>query len=96
MRVQLRERRGDVVVTDIAMPHMDGLALVAALRSRPETQDLPVVFVSSPVDADTIHFAEQERATLLAKPVARQRLADALSRIGDATSGAEPGPPTRK
>lgn len=37
----------DGVVTDIQMPRMDGLALCEAIRSRPDTGDLPVVVVTS-------------------------------------------------
>lgn len=80
---RLRERRVDVVVTDIAMPHMDGLTLVAALRAQPETASLPVVIVSSRAGADTAEFAERHHATLLAKPVARQRLVETIRRIGE-------------
>jgi chemotaxis protein histidine kinase CheA/CheY-like chemotaxis protein len=38
--------RVDVVVTDLDMPRLDGLALVRALRSRPDTQHVPVVAIS--------------------------------------------------
>ena len=37
----------DLVLTDIEMPHMDGLALAAAIRRRPETERLPIVMVTS-------------------------------------------------
>lgn len=75
---RLRERPVDVLVTDIAMPHMDGLALVQAVRGQPETADLPIVIVSSRAGADTMAFAARYRATLLAKPVARQRLIETI------------------
>jgi chemotaxis protein histidine kinase CheA len=78
---RLRERRVDVVVTDVAMPHMDGLTLVTTLRAQPETATLPVVIVSSRAGPDTLAFAERHGATLLAKPVARQRLVETIRRI---------------
>nr|WP_282600186.1 response regulator [Patulibacter sp. SYSU D01012] len=40
----------DLVVTDIEMPVMDGLALLETLRARPATRSLPVVIVSSVSD----------------------------------------------
>src|ERR687896_2422477 len=33
----------DIVVTDIAMPGLDGFALAAALRSEPRTKHIPLV-----------------------------------------------------
>jgi CheY-like chemotaxis protein len=38
--------RPDVVVTDIAMPVMDGLELSRRLRSQAETRDVPIIAVS--------------------------------------------------
>ena len=36
----------DIVVTDIDMPRLDGLALVRTLRSRAASKDVPVVVIS--------------------------------------------------
>ncbi|MER3457804.1 MAG: hypothetical protein C4309_03425 [Chloroflexota bacterium] len=43
----LRGGAFDLVVTDIEMPVMDGLALVATLREHPQWAHLPVVLVTS-------------------------------------------------
>ena len=40
------EQTPDVVVTDIAMPEMDGLELSRRLRSSPPTRDVPIIAVS--------------------------------------------------
>ena len=37
----------DLLITDVMMPRMDGWALVKALRSRPETATLPVIFLTA-------------------------------------------------
>lgn len=44
----------DMVVTDLQMPEMDGLALLAAIRSDPRRSSLPVVVVTS-------HGSEEDR-----------------------------------
>ncbi len=41
-----REQTPDVVVTDIAMPEMDGLELSRRLRASPPTRDVPIIAVS--------------------------------------------------
>lgn len=44
---RLRGTRYDVVVSDVEMPQMDGLALTASIRANPATAELPVVLVTS-------------------------------------------------
>jgi PAS domain S-box-containing protein len=37
----------DIVVSDVMMPHLDGLGLVAALRADPRTERVPVIVLSA-------------------------------------------------
>jgi two-component system chemotaxis sensor kinase CheA len=53
-------RRFDVVISDIEMPEMDGLALVAALRADPRWKDTPCVALATRAGRDDI--AEALRA----------------------------------
>jgi two-component system C4-dicarboxylate transport response regulator DctD len=63
----------DVVVTDIHMPAMDGLALMRALRDR--QPELPVVVVTGHGTVDTAIQALREGATgMLVKPFTGEEL----------------------
>jgi DNA-binding response OmpR family regulator len=42
----------DLIVLDVSMPGMDGMALLRRLRAAPETQDIPVIFLSAQHEAD--------------------------------------------
>jgi two-component system chemotaxis sensor kinase CheA len=44
---KLGTRPFDVVVSDIEMPHMDGLALTARIRQDPKYRELPILLVTS-------------------------------------------------
>ncbi|MCU0549355.1 MAG: CHASE2 domain-containing protein [Leptolyngbya sp. Prado105] len=43
------DRIPDLVITDLAMPLLDGMGLIAQIRSNPETSDLPIVVSSANV-----------------------------------------------
>jgi signal transduction histidine kinase/CheY-like chemotaxis protein len=64
----VHELQPDILITDYAMPGMDGLELVAALRSDPSTKDLPVILLTG----DPIHLrerlAEEPGLKILGKP----------------------------
>ena len=42
-----RERRPDVVLSDVMMPVMDGIALTRALRADPRTREVPIILLSA-------------------------------------------------
>jgi len=44
---QARERRPDLIVSDLTMPLMDGFSLLEALRGDERTKDIPVIVVSA-------------------------------------------------
>jgi two-component system chemotaxis sensor kinase CheA len=50
----LNEMPADLVVTDVEMPNLDGLQLIAAMRSHPRMANVPVLIVSS-------HGTEEDR-----------------------------------
>jgi two-component system chemotaxis sensor kinase CheA len=52
-------RRFDVVVTDIAMPEMDGYEFAKALRRHPQGAELPVIALSSVVSVEAVARGRQ-------------------------------------
>ena len=79
------EREGDVelVITDIEMPEMDGLALLREIRGRPEGSSLPVVVVTTRgSDDDRRRGAEAGADAYMVKAeFDQQKLLDTASRL---------------
>ncbi len=49
-----REEDPDVVLLDLMMPGVDGVSTLRALRSDPETSDIPVVFLTARVKSPEV------------------------------------------
>lgn len=72
----------DVIITDLNMPQMDGVALTRSLKQDDAFRAIPVIML-------TTEGAEQERrnglaagaAAYLTKPVGKERLADEVRRV---------------
>jgi CheY-like chemotaxis protein len=73
-----RAQRPDVIVTDIAMPDMDGYELSRRLRAERVTHDLPIIAMSGQVDATTrVPGAD----VVLEKPCEPDRLLHEIERV---------------
>lgn len=80
----LSEHPVDVVVTDHAMPVMDGLALVPRIRSRGDVPPIPVLLVSARAERDDAARALRAGANeFLAKPFSLAVLADRVRHLVD-------------
>lgn len=67
----------DLVICDVNMPYMDGYEFVAALRSEPLTQHIPVVFLT--LDDDVADRAQKLGAVAhLRKPLTADRLLETV------------------
>jgi CheY-like chemotaxis protein len=44
---QARQRRPDLIISDLTMPEMDGFTMLEGLRQDKRTQDIPVIVVSA-------------------------------------------------
>ena len=78
----LRERRVDLVITDLSLPGMNGFELVAAIRRDPVLGDLPIVCLSG---YGGLAHEQQARAAgcnrILQKPFMPDALADVAAEM---------------
>ncbi|WP_053674806.1 SpoIIE family protein phosphatase [Streptomyces sp. WM4235] len=75
----VRAKAFDLVVSDVMMPHLDGLALVAALRADPRTASVPVLLLSARAGQEaSIEGLRAGADDYLVKPFAA---ADLLARV---------------
>lgn len=51
---RVREGKPDLVICDILMPLVDGFGVLASLRSRPETAELPFIFLTASADKENL------------------------------------------
>jgi CheY-like chemotaxis protein len=64
-----RERRPDLVLLDVMMPHLDGWQVADRLSRDPSTSELPIVFLSARAEpADYLHGYELGAVGYVTKP----------------------------
>lgn len=64
-----------LMITDLNMPEMDGLELIAHLRGTPATKSLPVIIVTGNASASSVGRAKDlECAAFLVKPIDKMQL----------------------
>ncbi len=73
-----KRERPDLILLDVIMPGMDGWETLKALKSDPDTADIPVVIVSVVTDRDrSIYLGAVDHIT---KPVSKEALLKTISR----------------
>ena len=73
------KEKPDLVVTDLAMPELDGFEMVRRLRAKPEFQKLPIVASSaSAYQRDREKIAEAGCNDFLPKPIVAEHLLEIL------------------
>jgi CheY-like chemotaxis protein len=78
----IEEAVPDLLVTDIMMPEMSGLEVVAALRGAERTRDLPVIILTAKGQAHDAAMAQEVwGAMVVAKPFEPKRLCELVATI---------------
>ncbi len=74
--------RPDAVNTDNKMPRLDGLGFIRAFRARPESQGVPVIFLSTESDATLKDRARAAGAIgWMTKPFDQQKLLSVMAKV---------------
>jgi CheY-like chemotaxis protein len=70
----------DLLLLDIHMPHMDGMACLQSIKNTPATANVPVVIISSDTAASQLEAAEKFGAcAFVQKPFRLEGLRQAVS-----------------
>lgn len=77
-----RELRPAAITLDVLLPKRDGWEVLRELKSAPETSDIPVIIVS--ITKDTRLGFALGAIECFVKPVSRDRLVEAVGRVGAA------------
>ncbi|MGK6322941.1 response regulator [Sphingomonas sp. DT-51] len=74
--------RFDLIVTDLNMPNMDGLAMIRALRELPAQAGVPIIFLSTESDGEVKAEAKAAGATgWLVKPFEPEQLLRVVQKV---------------
>ena len=66
----LRASPTDLLISDLHMPEMDGLALLKFVKSSPRLHDIPVIIISSAANPKKIkELSEAKAFKILKKPI---------------------------
>ena len=84
-----RKLRPHLVITEIMVPRLDGLALCRQLKADPETQGVMVLIFS--VLSASARAREAGADAFLRKPLAEQRLIDTVRQLTAGRDGGSPG-----
>jgi len=77
-----RERVADLVLTDINMPRMDGLALIKELRALPGYKTVPMLILTTESGQERKQMGKANGATgWLVKPFNERQLLATISRV---------------
>lgn len=79
---QVRALAPDILITEILVPALDGLALCRRLKADPRTRDIPVVVFSILAAAERAREAGAD--AFLLKPLAEHTLVETVQRLLDA------------
>ena len=80
--VKAEQESPDVILLDVMMPDMDGIAVFQALQANSITRSIPVIFLTAKVQAtDQRRFRELGVKGVITKPFKAMKLPNQVSQI---------------
>jgi two-component system phosphate regulon response regulator PhoB len=80
----ISQQRPSLVILDVAMPVMNGIEALRAIRNRPEAATLPVIVLSAQADDGDVAVGRAAGADLyLTKPSPAEEVTAAVNRFLD-------------
>jgi adenylate cyclase len=76
-----REGRPDIIVSDVMMPKMDGLAFAHALKSDPDLAAIPVILLSAKAQAADVEAGLSDADDYVTKPFDPLELLDRVANL---------------
>lgn len=74
--------RPNIVITDQNMPNMDGIGFIRAFRARPESNGVPVIFLSTETEGTLKQKAREAGAIgWMTKPFNDQKLLSVVNKV---------------
>ena len=79
--VKVKEQRPDLILMDIQMPVMDGMAAAKIIKADPETKGIPMIALTSfAMKGDRERFLEAGFDDHIAKPIDTRKLPEMVKR----------------
>lgn len=78
----LKAKPADLIITDLNMPNMDGIALIKALRADPQYRTIPILMLTTEGDPQKKDQGRAAGATgWMVKPFAPEKLIELVKRV---------------
>jgi CheY-like chemotaxis protein len=78
---QIQANCPDLVLLDIIMPRMDGFGVCNLLKANPETQNIPVIFLTGKGQHLALYWSIKHGEAYVAKPWQPKELLDTIKRV---------------
>ncbi len=68
--LKVKENQPDIIILDIMMPEVDGLAVLEQIKTSEETKNIPILMVTADTKSDSMQKAQQLGAVdYITKPI---------------------------